>query len=162
MNLLFREVRTPPRSPSPDCLYRTEKENFERNNPGFFYDFDKVERLKEIWTEYVSADYEWDLDLKVIRRKLFTLDNFDQVEELQKVNVHCFGLQVKNIDYTNCPLWRIPLFCTPFWQIIHPKTLFACFWHLEIFNMKKMMMHYIDLWNRENVPMFFEQKIQIV
>ena len=81
----MREVRTPPRTPSPDCLYWTEHENFEKNNPGFFYDFDKVERLKEIWSTVVSSDYDWDLDLKVLRRKLFTLEDFDQVEELQRV-----------------------------------------------------------------------------
>lgn len=91
---ILREVKTPERSPSPDCLYRTEEDNFTRLNPGFFYNYEDVQTLKNLWRTYVTTDYEWDLDLKVLRRRLFNLEDFDAVEEQQRVmNEICRSLQ---------------------------------------------------------------------
>ena len=42
----------------------------------------------------MTSDYEWDLDLKVLRRRLFALDDFDAIEEQQSImNDICRQLQ---------------------------------------------------------------------
>jgi hypothetical protein len=79
----LREVKTPERIPSPDCFYRTEEDNFVLSNPGFYYSFDYIQMVRDIWNQHVSQDEEWNLDLKNLRRRLFLLEDFDLIEEQQ-------------------------------------------------------------------------------
>ena len=51
MNKILDDVRTPPRSPSPNSLYRTEEEIFELQNPGYNYDFVAIRELESLWNK---------------------------------------------------------------------------------------------------------------
>ena len=112
MDKVIEDVRTPPRCPSPDHLYPPpEEEQFEILNPGFYYNHVKVAHLKEIWNKYwgvTSSEEEnqdqnqvhpdWDLDLRTLRDKIFTLEDFETIEEEQKVlNDVCHELKRKQI-----------------------------------------------------------------
>ena len=87
MDKILHEVKTPERSPSPDCIYRTEEDNFTMLNPGFYYNYEYIQQLKDIWREHVTTASDWNLDLKVLRRQLFNLGDFDIVEEQQRFSV---------------------------------------------------------------------------
>lgn len=83
MNKVLHEVKTPPRSPSPDHLYQTEEGEFENANPGYFYDYVNVNQLVEMWKRHWPEE-SMQLDFGSIRRKLFELEDWEIIEQEQK------------------------------------------------------------------------------
>ncbi|XP_027547137.1 MYCBP-associated protein isoform X1 [Neopelma chrysocephalum] len=53
LNELLDQVRTPERTPSP--AYATEEELFHRKNPGFYYQYQVVKQLHELWRQYMTV-----------------------------------------------------------------------------------------------------------
>ena len=56
----MQNVKTPPRSPSPDDWYFTEADRFEMVNTGLFYNYVYVRELDDIWSKYGENEL-WDL-----------------------------------------------------------------------------------------------------
>ena len=70
-------------------------------NPGFYYDYLKVRKLVDMWNRHWPDEAgEWDLDLRHLRKRLFGLEDFDQIEEEQKLlNEVCQELKRKPIPF---------------------------------------------------------------
>lgn len=84
INRIMQNVKTPPRSPSPDEHYLTEADRFERANPRLHYDYVSVRELDAIWSSY--DDNEWDLSLRTLRQRLIDLsDQADDNETLEQL-----------------------------------------------------------------------------
>ena len=98
INKILDEVKTPPRSPSPDHLYQTEEQEFEIINPGYYYDYVNINQLVEMWQRHWPEE-KVVLDLRLIRTKLFELEDFDMIEEeQQKLNEVCQLLKRKPLQ----------------------------------------------------------------
>jgi len=87
INRIMQNVKTPPRSPSPDERYATEADRFERANARLHYDYVSVRELDAIWSGHSDEnDEEWDLSLRTLRRRLIDLsEQAEENEELEEL-----------------------------------------------------------------------------